>query len=238
MKVSGYVRVSTTMQSDEGCSLDSQRDRITRWCAAYGHTLVAIHEDAGISGAKDIDRRPGLAAALADINEGRAEVLVVTKLDRLCRSMRILVTLVDGVFKDKGLVSLSENVDTTTAMGRAFVQFCGLMAELERGLISERVTATMSFLKGQGVRFGAAPLGYRLTDEIDAAGRRLLEPDEEEAATVERIRELRREGESLRAIAQIITAEGRKSKRGGKFAAATIARILRRAGAGEVNRAA
>lgn len=230
-RVTGYIRVSTDAQSDEGVSLDAQRAKIERWAAAYGRDLVAIHEDAGISGAKDADERPGLAAALADLAENRADALVIVKLDRLARSMRILVTLVEEVFRDKGLISLSESVDTTTAMGRAFVQFCGIMAELERGLICERTRAAMAHLKSIGVKVGAIPLGQR-ADGVDEHGRIRLVEDPEEQATRRRIAELRAEDRTLREIAEILTWEKRPTKRGGCWQPETIRRILATSTAG------
>ena len=208
-----YLRVSTDRQSEEGCSLEAQRAKIERWASAMGHELVAVYQDAGISGGKDEDERPGLAAALADLRSGRADGLVITKLDRLARSVKVLATLVDEVFRDQTLVSLTESVDTSTAMGRAFVHFCGIMAELERGLISERTKAALAYLKTQGIVPGPKPLGAT----------------PEEQATVARLRELREEGLTLADIAIQLTHEGCKTRKGGKWTAETVNRVLRRA---------
>src|SRR5438128_12384008 len=82
----GYVRVSTQEQAAEGVSLDTQRDRLRVYCQASGIKLIDIVADEGISGSTL--NRPGLQAALQMIKRGRANTLIVAKLDRLSRSLR------------------------------------------------------------------------------------------------------------------------------------------------------
>jgi DNA invertase Pin-like site-specific DNA recombinase len=91
--VAGYVRVSTEQQAGEGVSLDAQRTKLHAYAVAMDLDLVAVFEDAGLS-AKSL-ARPGLQAALALLEDGEAAGLVVTKLDRLTRSVRDLGDLVD-----------------------------------------------------------------------------------------------------------------------------------------------
>lgn len=80
----GYIRVSTLDQAVEGVSLEAQRRKIEAWAELHGFTLLAVHEDAGISG-KSADNRPGLQQALKDACANRA-ALVVLSLSRLARS--------------------------------------------------------------------------------------------------------------------------------------------------------
>jgi DNA invertase Pin-like site-specific DNA recombinase len=78
----GYVRVSTQEQATEGVSLDAQRDRIRAYCRLHAIKLIDTKADEGISGGTL--NRPGLQAALEMIRRGRANTLIVAKLDRLC----------------------------------------------------------------------------------------------------------------------------------------------------------
>lgn len=229
LRVVAYCRVSTEEQSEEGVSLAAQREKMQKWAAANDHELVAVHEDAGFSGAKGSDKRPGLSAALLDLKEGRASALVVVKLDRLTRSVRFLVGLVEDVFSDRfALVSLSENVDTGTAMGRAFLQFVGIIAELERGMIRERTRDALRHIRGLGVRLGGEAIGWKRTAAKDGDGRRVVRQVPVEAATVERIRALRRRGHSLPDICTRLAAEGHATKRGGRWHPKVVRSVLLR----------
>src|SRR5689334_3897460 len=86
MRLVGYVRVSSDSQID-GLGLDVQREAINRWSLHYGHELVTVLADEGVSGTVEATDRPGLSEALSVLVEGRAEGLVVHKLDRLARRL-------------------------------------------------------------------------------------------------------------------------------------------------------
>src|SRR4051812_737442 len=111
----GYVRVSTQEQATEGVSLDAQRDRLRTYCKAHAIKLIGIQGDEGLSGST-LDR-PGLQAALQMIQRGRANTLIVVKLDRLSRSLRDVFTLVEDYFTDERnhLLSVCGMVNTHTA---------------------------------------------------------------------------------------------------------------------------
>ena len=117
-RVIGYVRVSTEGQADGGVSLDAQRAKLAAYCVALDLDLVCIEEDAGLS-AKTLDR-PALARALDALRAGRADALLVAKLDRLTRSVRDLGTLVDTYFAAGkwALLSVADSIDTRSAAGR------------------------------------------------------------------------------------------------------------------------
>ena len=142
----GYARVSTPDQK-----LDLQLDALK--AAGCDRTF----HDEGVSGGVNPADRPGYMQAYAALDPG--SVLVVWKTDRLCRSTKHLIDTLDH-FKNTGIefISLTEAIDTTSALGRAFWQFIGLMAELERGLISERTREGMEAARRRGVRLGRPPL--------------------------------------------------------------------------------
>lgn len=108
-----YIRVSTNEQADKGISLDAQQHRIRAHCEAQGYDCVGVYCDAGLSG-KTMDR-PQLQTALALLRDGKADALVVLKLDRLSRSTRDILDLADRCQKEGwALVSVSEALDTNS----------------------------------------------------------------------------------------------------------------------------
>jgi DNA invertase Pin-like site-specific DNA recombinase len=225
--VAGYVRVSTEQQAGEGVSLDAQRTKLNAYAVAMDLDLVTIFEDAGLS-AKSL-ARPGLQAALAALEDGKASGLVVVKLDRLTRSVRDLGDLVDRYFSSRfALLSLSDSIDTRTASGRLVLHVLGAVSQWEREATAERTRDALAQLRADGVRLGAEPLGWRRSEAIDASGRRRCEEAGEERETIERVRELRRQGLVIKDIVAALEAEGRQTKRGARWHRTTIHRILRR----------
>lgn len=222
-RIIGYIRVSTDQQADAGVSLDAQRAKLEAYASLYDIELVDVIVDAGKS-AKTL-KRPGLAQALDAMRHGKAEGMLVAKLDRLTRSVRDLGTLLDEYFCEGPgglqLLSVAEQIDTRTAGGRLVLNVLGAVSQWEREKIGERTREALAYLKGQGVRLGADPLGF----ERGAAGGLVAVPAEQ--ATLERIAMLHRDGASVRAIAAQLNAEGARTKRGGRWHPTTVQRALR-----------
>lgn len=153
MKVVGYVRVSTEEQASEGVSLAAQEAKLRQYAALYDLQLVTVIVDAGQS-AKSLNR-PGLQQALAMLNQGEAEGLLIAKLDRLTRSVRDLGNLLDGYFRSRcSLLSVADQIDTRSAAGRLMLNLLTSVAEWEREAIGERTSAAMQHLKSQGKHVG------------------------------------------------------------------------------------
>jgi site-specific DNA recombinase len=222
LRVVGYCRTSTTEQS---LSLADQERKLRSYCDVGEHELievVAAHE----SGASL--KRDGLSRALAMLESGDADALLVLKLDRLSRSLHDLLYLVNRYFspiakKPKTLIAVKDSLDTTTATGRMAMQIIGVFAEFELGTIRERTRAALHFKKASGERTGTVPFGFDL-----AADGKTLVPNAGEQDGLERIRALASEGRSLRQIAQELEASGIKSKNGGRWVHTSVARILKR----------
>ena len=212
-------------------TLDAQREKLHHYAALYGLTLVGIHVDAGLS-AKTL-ARPGLQAALADLEHERAEGLVVVKLDRLTRSVRDLGYLVDRYFAEGrwALLSVNEQIDTRSAAGRLMLHILGSVSQWEREACGERTRDALAHLKAQGVRLGGAALGWARATQTNADGHRIVVAVNDEQATVERIVDLRRQGCTLRQISAALAREGRRTKRGGRWHPQTIANVLSRTSA-------
>ena len=157
MKI-GYARVSTHEQT-----LDLQIDALMQAGCEHAH----IHTDK-VSGSGSGLERPGLATALTHARVG--DQLVVWRLDRLGRSLRDLIDQVANL-EQAGieLVSLQERIDTATPSGKALFQICGVFAEFERNLISERTKAGLAAARARGRRGGRKPKMTQATLDRAAA---------------------------------------------------------------------
>lgn len=216
-KAIGYIRVSTSGQATDGVSLDAQRAKIKAWAMANDYDLIAIHEDAGITGTS-MEKRPGLQAALAATGKGMA--LVAYSISRIARSTADMLEIATGLEKrGADLVSLSEKIDTSSAAGKMVFRMMAVLSEFERDQISERTTAALAHKKAKRETYSALPLGY-----ADQAG--MLIPVDEELRVVAEIKDMRGAGMTLRDIADDLNSRGIVGKRGGKFFASTIKAVL------------
>lgn len=221
----GYIRVSTTGQAEEGVSLEAQKAKIAAWAELNGYTLAAVHCDAGLSG-KRADNRPELQSALDAACKGKA-ALVVYSLSRLARSTADAISI--GVRLDKAgadLVSVSEKIDTTSAMGKFVFTLMAGLAQLERDQTAERTTMALAHKASKGERIsGELPYGMRL-----AADGVHLEADPAERAVIAEIVRLRAEGMSYRSMAADLEARGLLPRSGGRWFPQMIKNVLSRAG--------
>ncbi len=226
----GYVRVSTDMQAQEGVSLDSQKLRIQAHCTAMDIHLVEIMVDAGES-AKSLDR-PGIQKALKILTQGKADALIVMKLDRLTRSVKDLGVLCETYFgegKPWSLLSVSDSIDTRSASGKLILNVLTSVAQWEREALADRVREAMQHMKSQGVFLGAAPYGWKYSEEVDAHGRRKLVERPEEQSGIKRICELYETDMYVWQICEQLEAE-KVPPRGPHWHRATVYRVLRNCG--------
>ena len=197
MNVILYARVSTDEQVRSGHSIDAQANKLRSWAELFGHTVVAAITDAGES-AKTL-KRNGIQKALALLSSGKAEGIVVSKLDRLTRNIADWQSLIDGYFGDRGgkeLFSLGDAIDTTTAGGRLVLNVLLSVAQWEREAIGERTRAALQHKLSNNQRAGEIAYGWSLMDDGNT-----LAPNESEQAVISLILQLRSEGVSLRKIA-------------------------------------
>lgn len=168
MRVGIYVRVSTQEQAKEGYSVGEQQKRLEKYCEAKGWDVYDVYIDGGYSGA-DTDR-PALQRMLRDIADGRIEGVLVYKLDRLSRSQRDTMTLIEEVFLPAGVdfVSMTENLDTSTPVGMAMVGLLAVFAQLERAQIAERMAVGIEARARDGYYHGNkfSPVGYDYRDGL------------------------------------------------------------------------
>jgi DNA invertase Pin-like site-specific DNA recombinase len=205
-RVAIYARVSTT---NHGQDAGLQTGELRQFSEARGWKLADEYVDHGVSGSTD--SRPELNRLMADAKRRRFDVVLVWKLDRFGRSLRHLVNaLAEFESLNIAFVSLSDNLDLSTASGRLMFNIIGAMAEFERELIRERVKAGMKNAKAKGTRIGRPRI------RTDAS----------------KITALRSSGQSWRGIASELGISVRTARR---LASASGKRVLASASASPTN---
>jgi len=208
------------MQAREGHSLEAQRARIEAWAKASGYELASVHVDAGLSGART-DNRPGLRAALKKVCELRG-ALVVYSLSRLARSVRETLRIADRLHRaGADLVSLSQQIDSTTPGGKLIFHIFLALDEFERDLTSERTREVKQHRKSIGKLVSIVPYGWELAGDGET-----LRADPEEQRAIRLAVDRHAGGASLRAIAGELERAGLRPKRGGKWHAKTIRDLI------------
>jgi site-specific DNA recombinase len=236
-----YIRVSTMNQIDRD-SLKTQEERLIAYCVANEIKQYKIYRDPGYS-AKDI-HRPGLELLMKDIREGVIKNVYVVKLDRITRSIADLLRLTE-FFNKYGVsfVSISDNIDTSTAMGRAMQNLLGVFAQLEREVTAERVATDMRHRANKGKwNGGVIPYGYTtqslLKQKYEESGidiskaleicpelkKLFIDPDESEI--VKWVYETYIKTNSIRNTTIKLNEIGVKTRKGELWAKTTIHRIL------------
>lgn len=236
-----YIRVSTLNQIDRD-SLQTQEDRLKAFCVANDIKEYQIYRDPGYS-AKDT-KRPGLEALMKHIQAGRIQNVFTVKLDRITRSISDLLELTTFFNKySVNFVSISENIDTSTAMGRAMQSLLGIFAQLEREVTAERVATDMRHRANAGKwNGGVVPYGYTIQsrlkkfyekngiDPIKAlevcpeTKKIYIDPDESEI--VKLIYETYLKTNSIRKTTIDLNASGARTRNGKLWSKTTIHRIL------------
>ena len=187
-----YIRVSTVQQATDGVSLGAQERELISAASLAGYTEVEMVREEGRSG-KSIKGRPELRSALDRLNKGQAVALFVTRVDRLARSTKDFLTIIDQANQHSWrLVLLDLNLDTSTYQGRFVVTIMGALAEMERAIIGERQKDVHRDRRAQGKVWGV-DLGPKSKIPLEVT---------------ERIRDMREKGMSYHAIATQLNADG------------------------------
>jgi DNA invertase Pin-like site-specific DNA recombinase len=228
VRVVAYVRVSSAHQA-EAYGPEVQRSAIRAWAKAEKHKVVAWPEDV-ISGASELRNRAGWQEAAAFVKSGKADGVVVARLDRLARDVMVQELLLRKLSEFGGIVLSTranenemlngESKDSSRKMVRVIM---GAISEYDREMTVDRLAAGRQAKAARGGHaHGALPYGYS-----SANGKLVPEPTEQ--AALRKMKALAAQGVPLRDIAEALTAEGHPTKRGGQWCAATVGRILRRA---------
>lgn len=208
-----YCRKSIEERADETFgSIENQHEAVLNFIASHKHEgwipLTERFDDNGFTGSNA--NRPSLQKLLNDIKEGRVNMVIVYKLDRLSRSLVDFVQLLK--FFDEhnvAFASVTQPIDTSTSTGKLMLHILSSFAEFERELISERTRDKMCAARKRGKwTGGVAPLGYR----VDKENKKLI-IDPESAKVVKEIFDLYLKGNSTLKIVQIFNEKGYKTKR-------------------------
>ncbi len=221
MKAVGYIRVSTEEQARIGISLENQRDKIEAYCDLNDMELSEIMEDAGKSG-KDMKRK-GVNRLIHLVRRGKADVVVVYRLDRLSRRVNHILTIIELIEKKNiAFHSIMERLDTKTATGRFFLNVIASMAQWERDTLSERTKDALRLKILRNERAGQIPYGWKLTED----GKTLSKNPEEQKA-ISLMKRLRAKGHSLRAICRKLAQKGYRPL-GQRWHPKTVRSVLKR----------
>jgi site-specific DNA recombinase len=214
----GYSRVST---DDQILSVDAQRARLERWCAERHMELVAVHEEIGISGGADLDKRPALIAALDALEPGMA--LIAVKRDRIARDA-MNAAMIERLAERAGAQVLTcdgagEGDSPEAKLMRTMID---AFAEYERAIIRARTKVAMGHKRHRDERIsGHIPFGKALAPD----GIHLVD-DPAEQLVIAAAHTYRASGLSLRAVAARLETEGYSSRTGKVFTAQAIANMI------------
>ena len=149
-------------QAESGYSIDEQVEKLAAYCKARDWNLTKVYKDPGFSGSNI--NRPGMEKLVSDAKSGYFDTVLVYKLDRLSRSQKDTLYLIEDIFNKYNVtfVSLSENFDTSTAFGKAMIGILSVFAQLEREQIRERMTMGKvgRAKSGKSMNWVNAPFGY------------------------------------------------------------------------------
>lgn len=161
-KVAIYIRVSTTSQAEEGYSIEEQKAKLESYCDIKDWNIYEIYTDGGFSGSNT--ERPALEQLIRDAERKKFDTVLVYKLDRLSRSQKDTLFLIEDIFIKNGIefLSLQENFDTSTPFGKAMIGLLSVFAQLEREQIKERMQlGKLGRAKaGKSMMWGRTSYGY------------------------------------------------------------------------------
>lgn len=245
MNAALYVRVSTLDQVERE-SLKTQEERLIAYCKANAISQYKVYKDAGTS-AKDI-KRPALEQLMQDIEAEKIQSVIVTKLDRITRSLKDLIQLMEFFEKNKvKFISITQQIDTSGPMGRFMLNLLGSVAQVEREMTAERVGEDLLHRALAGKwNGGIVPYGYliraKLLEELKKQGyneeQRIKEANktapelkrlyinEKEAEIVRKIFDLYLERRGVRTVTEQLNAEGYRTRNNLPWVTASVFNIL------------
>ena len=217
-----YIRVSTSMQAEDGDSLAMQKEQLINYSkVVLGVDNCVVFEDAGYS-AKNTDR-PSFKEMMTRIRNREADYILVWKLDRISRNVADFANMWQEFEKyDVKFVSKMDNFQTDTPMGRAVLNILMSFAQLEREMTSMRVKEVMKDRAARGMWNGSnVPLGYKFDYD-----KKFPVPDEKEIGVVKLIYDKYEELRSTKKVSALLNDQNIPTKRGGVWSSMTIQQIL------------
>jgi site-specific DNA recombinase len=224
-----YIRVSTTEQADSGFSIQAQTKLLQDYATQNNWNIYEIYTDNGISG-KSASNRPALQKLLNDATQGKFQLVLVWKMNRLARNIIDLLEIVSFLKHHQvSFQSLTEHFDLSTPLGEFILQMMGAVSGLERKTIAENIQLGRQQRNKQGIYCGSRILGYETVTTAFHSKRRKtteLRIVPEEARIVKHIFNMYAAGQGYKAITNFLNKNGLKSKYGKTFSVNTVRSIL------------
>jgi len=199
----------------------AQRNAIEAWATSAGVEVADWYEDLGVSGGAELDKRPGLLAAIEAVKAQDTGLFVVARRDRLARDVLTAAMVERLCERQSARVVSADGTGNGDGPEAALLRsVIDAFAAYERALIRSRTKAALAVKKAKGERVGGIPYGYRAGEGMQ------LEEDPAEQAMLARARELRAEGLSLRAVGRALLADGHRPRAAQRWHVAVLARLL------------
>lgn len=216
-----YVRVSTDEQAQKGYSAENQIEQLTKTAKKQGWKY-RLFDDVGHSGTKY--DRPGLTSMLDHVREGKIKQVLVWKIDRLSRKLSHLLNILELFEGNKvDLISISENFNVNTPMGKLLLGLLGSVAEFERDSIIQRIKAVKNTRKRvKRLPLGHVPYGLKLNEEKN----KLIPDNGPGCKIIKKIFDLSLRGMGTTRIAEYLNNNGFKTKQNKRFDSSTVGRVL------------
>ena len=217
MNVALYLRASTVKQSEEGYSLEYQRDKLISYAKVKDWIVVDEYKDAGESGRTT--KRPAFNRMVEDAKKNVFNAVLVYKLDRFSRSLQDLLNVIN-ILQDHSVAvwSVTQSYDDSTPEGRLMRNMLGSFAQFESEMIGARVKDGMARRAREGDWNTSPPYGYRMNNGLEIV--------QHESTIVTGIYNSYLEGETMQAIADRLNKTNLKTKRQGRWNPNTVRRIL------------
>ena len=184
LRVGLYERVSTDEQALRGYSIEAQIEDLEKFCKDKKYKIVGHYTDAGVSGGKSAKKRPGMSRLLEDVQAGKIDMILFTKLDRWFRNIQEYFKVQEILEQNRvEWKAIQEDYDTTTANGRMAITIFLAVAQNEREKGSERINVVFEHKRrNKEACFGGAlcPLGYKKEKDKDGITRLVIDPETEE----------------------------------------------------------
>jgi site-specific DNA recombinase len=220
MKILGYIRVSTKLQSEKGNSLKLQKSKIDSYCKLNDFNLIEIYEDKGISG-MSIDKRDGYKEMINYLTNNEIDGIVVWSLSRLGRKMKDVVEFMDNLKQNNiNFFSIKENLSNNDKVGSLIMNILGSINEFEVEVIRERIKDVKRNKKSNGEVYGKLQYGWN-----NVNGK--LVKNESEFKVIKRVKNLRSRGYSWRKISNRLNDDRISSKDGGIWYDGSLYNMMR-----------
>jgi site-specific DNA recombinase len=227
MKTLAYIRISNSGQAETGFSIQNQKDRIVAYCAYNGFDTPVFFADEGFTGRNQ--NRPGLQQLINTIETEKVENVIIYALTRLGRNTIQTLQLIEK-FNKKGIFlhSLSEKLDTSTAIGKFFVTTIAALAQLESDQISERTSSVLLNKKSKLETYSQAPYGLRIIGREVKDGKVIhagsLIPDQTESPVIKIIFDRNTYPEEIK---NFLNSQNIKPKKANQWSRNNIVNILK-----------